>query len=175
MAESDTHTQRAAEALESAGFEKAKAQAIVTTAAAVTDDGIAAIAGNLATKDQVEALATRLDIDTRATREQVEALTKRMEVEAKATREQVEALAKRMEVEARTTREQVEALSSRMEVEARATKERLAATATKEELTSATAKIRAEIAVEFKELYRHLWVMSAGIVGLTVTLVKLIP
>ena len=157
MAESDTHAQRAAEALESAGFEKAKAQAIVTTAAAVTDDGIAAIAGNLATKDQVEALATRLDIDTRATREQVEALAKRMEVEAK------------------TTREQVEALSSRMEVEASATKERLAATATKEELTSATAKIRAEIAVEVKELYRHLWVMSAGIVGLTVTLVKLIP
>ena len=37
------------------------------------------------------------------------------------------------------------------------------------------AKLRAEVAVEFKVLYRHLWVMSAGIVGLTVTLVKVIP
>ena len=37
------------------------------------------------------------------------------------------------------------------------------------------AKVRAEMAGEFKVLYRHLWLMSAGIVGLTVTLVKLIP
>ncbi len=36
-------------------------------------------------------------------------------------------------------------------------------------------EIKADIA-EFKaEIYRHLWLMGAGIVGLTVTLVKLIP
>lgn len=132
MATSDTYTHRAAEALESAGFEEAKAHAIVTTTTAVTDDRIAAIVGNLPTKEQFEALATR------------------------------------------------------MEVEAETTKERLAATATKEELTATAAELRGEmrtefaglrteIAVEFKELYRHLWMMSAGIVALTVTLVKLIP
>ena len=47
--------------------------------------------------------------------------------------------------------------------------------ATKEHVTTAIAEIRAEIAGEFKGLYRHLWVMAAGIVGVTVALVKLIP
>ena len=37
------------------------------------------------------------------------------------------------------------------------------------------ADVKADIG-EFKaEIYRHLWLMAAGIVGLTVTLVKLIP
>ena len=47
----------------------------------------------------------------------------------------------------------------------------LAPLATKAEI----AELRAEIATEFKGLYRHLWVMAAGIVGVTVALVKLIP
>ena len=34
---------------------------------------------------------------------------------------------------------------------------------------------KADVANEFKALYRHLWVMAAGIVGVTVALVKLIP
>ena len=146
MAESETYTQQAVEALESAGFEKAKAGAIVTTVTAVTDERIAAVVGNLATKEQVEA-----------------------------TKEQIKTLDARMEAENRAIREQIKALATRMEDESRTTKERLAATATKEELTSSTAELRAEIAVEFKELYRHLWIMSASIVALTVTLVKLIP
>ena len=37
------------------------------------------------------------------------------------------------------------------------------------------AAVHTEIAQEFKALYKHRWVMAAGIVGLTVTLVKLIP
>ena len=39
------------------------------------------------------------------------------------------------------------------------------------------ARIEEELAAqrgEFARLYRHLWVMAAGIVGLTVTLVKLL-
>lgn len=164
MSADDLHTQRAAEALESAGFEKAKAQAIVATATAVTDDRIAAIVGNLATKEQVEALATRMDVEGKATHAQFEVLTTRMEAQAEATQAQFEALTTRMEVQAKATQDQAEA-----------TRERLAVTATKDELKSATTELRAEIAVEFKELYRHLWIMSAGIVALTVTLVKLIP
>ena len=57
--------------------------------------------------------------------------------------------------------------------------EPLATTAEIAELRAATkaeiAELRAEIANEFKGLYRHLWVMAAGIVGVTVALVKLIP
>lgn len=47
--------------------------------------------------------------------------------------------------------------------------------ATKEHVWAAVAELRAEMAGEFKGLYRHLWIMAAGIVGVTVALVKLIP
>jgi len=37
------------------------------------------------------------------------------------------------------------------------------------------ASLRADVSAQFAALYKQLWVMAAGIVGLTVTLVKLIP
>ncbi len=37
------------------------------------------------------------------------------------------------------------------------------------------AALKSDIAVLRAEIYRHLWLMAGGIVGLTVTLVKLIP
>ena len=37
------------------------------------------------------------------------------------------------------------------------------------------AEVKTDIADFKAEIYRHLWLMAAGIVGLTVTLVKLIP
>ena len=52
----------------------------------------------------------------------------------------------------------------------------------KADIKAAIAALKADIAefkadiAEFKaEIYRHLWLMAVGIVGLTVTLVKLIP
>ena len=45
----------------------------------------------------------------------------------------------------------------------------------KADIKADIAEFKADIA-EFKaEIYRHLWLMAVGIVGLTVTLVKLIP
>ncbi len=43
------------------------------------------------------------------------------------------------------------------------------------DLEKVGARLRADMATEFKNLYRHLRIMAAGIVGLTVALVKLIP
>ena len=37
------------------------------------------------------------------------------------------------------------------------------------------AGLRADMAAEFRNLYRHLWIMAAGIIGLNVALMKLIP
>ncbi len=37
------------------------------------------------------------------------------------------------------------------------------------------AAVRADMAEQFTALYKQLWLMAVGIVGLTVTLVKLIP
>ena len=47
--------------------------------------------------------------------------------------------------------------------------------ATKEYVDAAIATLRAEIAVDFRNLYRHLWVMGAGGIGVTVALIKLLP
>ena len=47
--------------------------------------------------------------------------------------------------------------------------------ATKEHVTAEISHVTAEIAALEARLYRHLWLMAAGIVGVTVTLVKLIP
>ena len=37
------------------------------------------------------------------------------------------------------------------------------------------AGLRADMTAEFRNLYRHLWIMAAGIIGLNVALMKLIP
>ena len=60
------------------------------------------------------------------------------------------------------------------------TKADLAATQAKLEADIATvrtemATLRADVSAQFATLYKHLWLMAVGIVGLTVTLVKLIP
>ena len=47
--------------------------------------------------------------------------------------------------------------------------------ATKADVTEAVATVRTEMAEQFAALYKQLWLMAVGIVGLTVTLVKLIP
>ena len=55
-------------------------------------------------------------------------------------------------------------------------------TETKADLAAVQAKLEADIAgvrtdmaEQFTALYKQLWIMAVGIVGLTVTLVKLIP
>lgn len=37
------------------------------------------------------------------------------------------------------------------------------------------AGLRADVTAEFRNLYRHMWIMAAGIIGLNVTLMKLLP
>ena len=43
------------------------------------------------------------------------------------------------------------------------------------EVRTEIGDLRSEMAVNFKELYKHLWIMAAGIVTVTVALLKLIP
>ncbi|MCE2484464.1 MAG: hypothetical protein J4F42_03035 [Desulfurellaceae bacterium] len=47
--------------------------------------------------------------------------------------------------------------------------------AVKAKLETDIAVVRTEMAEQFAALYKQLWLMAVGIVGLTVTLVKLIP
>lgn len=93
-----------------------------------------------------------------------------------AVREHIAPLASSMATisDGMATKEYVATIADRM-----VTKEQFAATvdtlATKEYVTAAFAELRADMAVEFKNLYRHLWVMGTSIVGLTVVLIKLLP
>lgn len=47
--------------------------------------------------------------------------------------------------------------------------------ATKADLEKTAGELRADMTAEFRNLYRHLWVMAAGIIALNVALMKLIP
>ena len=47
--------------------------------------------------------------------------------------------------------------------------------ATKADLTEAVAAVRTDMAAQFAALHKQLRLMAVGVVGLTVTLVKLIP
>ena len=66
------------------------------------------------------------------------------------------------------TKDSLAALADRVETISRTM-------ATKEYVDAAIATLRAEIAVDFRNLYRHLWVMGAGGIGVTVALIKLLP
>lgn len=46
---------------------------------------------------------------------------------------------------------------------------------TKADLRSEIQAVRTEVQTLRGDLYRHLWVMAAGIVGMTVALIKLLP
>ena len=69
-----------------------------------------------------------------------------------------------------TLTDRVETISGTM-----ATRDAVANMATKEYVDAALATLRADISVEFTNLYRYLWVMGTSIVGVTVALIKLLP
>lgn len=146
-------TLKAAKALEDAGFGEAQAEAVVATVGDAVREHTAPLASSMATI-----------ADGMATKEYVATIADRM-----VTKEQFAATADTL-----ATKEQLAATAGRM-----VTEERFAATvvtlATKEYVAAAIAGLRADMMVEFKNLYRHLWVMGTSIVGLTVVLIKLLP
>ena len=159
-------TLKAAKALQDAGFDDTQAEAVVVTVGgavrehtAALADSVATVAGNMATKERLDAIAS-----TMATNERLDAIAGTM-----ATNERLDAIAGTM-----ATNERLDAVAGTM-----ATNERLDTVveqmATKEYVGAAIAELRAEIAVEFKNLYRYLWVMGTSIVGVTVVLIKLLP
>ena len=172
-------TLKAAKGLRDAGFDGAQAEAVVATVGdavqghttrlassietiaenMATKEYVATIAENMATKEYVATIA-----DNMATKEYVATIAENM-----ATKEYVATIADNM-----ATTEYVATIAENM-----ATKEYVATIAdnmaTKEYVAAAISELRAEIAVEFKTLYRHLWVMGTSIVGVTVVLVKLLP
>ena len=153
-------TLKAAKALKDAGFNETQAEAVVATVDDAVRESItplassiATIADTMATKEYVSTIADNVATiaDTMATKDYVAAIAENM-----ATKEYVATIAENM-----ATKEYVATIAENM--------------ATKEYVHAAIAELRADMAVEFKTLYRHLWVMGTSIVGVTVVLVKLLP
>jgi predicted nucleic acid-binding Zn-ribbon protein len=69
------------------------------------------------------------------------------------------------------------AVQAKLEAEIAAVQAKLEAeiAAVQAKLEAEIAAVKTDMAEQFAALYKQLWVMAVGIVGLTVTLVKLIP
>lgn len=148
----DTH--KAVKALKQAGFDDNQAEAVVAT---VGD----AIGENVATKDDI--LAVKADIG--------ELRTDFSELRTDFSELRTDFSELRTEFSGLRT----EFAGLRTEFADFKTEVRTEFGDFKTEVKTEIGGFKADIA-EFKaEIYRHLWLMGAGIVGLTVTLVKLIP
>ena len=140
-------TLKAAKTLEEAGFEQAQAEAAVATVTSVVHHGIEAFARDLVTKDQFAETTSGLHGESVELRGDF----------AQLRTEFAELKADFAELKADFAQLRAEFAELRGEMHA------------------GFAEVRAEFALEIKNLYRHLWLMAASIVGLTVTLTKLIP
>ena len=144
-------TLEAAKSLKAAGFDEAQAEAVVAT----VGDAVHAHTEPLAS-------GTAAIADTMATKEAVSTV----EDNVATLTDSVATLKHNVA----TLTDKVETISGTM-----VTRDAVANMATKDYVDAALAGLRAEIAVDFRNLYRHLWVMGTSIVGVTVALIKLLP
>ena len=162
-------TLKAAKSLEAAGFDETQAEAVAATVGdavrAHTEplaNSIAAIADTMATKEDVATVNARIETvksDLGTVQDRVATISGTM-----ATKDDVATVNHKVE----TVKDTVETVKSDLET-VKAKVETISETmATKE-------YVQAAIALEMKALYRHLWVMGTGVVGVTVALVKLLP
>ena len=142
----DTH--KAVTALKQAGFEEAQAEAVVNTMGE-------ALGGNVATKADLTEVRAVLEADVAAVKADIEQLRLTTQADLAAVKADIEQLRSETKADLAAVKADIEQLRSE----------------TKADL----AAVRADMAEQFTALYKQLWIMAVGIVGLTVTLVKLIP
>ena len=156
-------TLEAAKSLRAAGFDEARAEAVVATVdnavrehVAPLASGIAVIEATMATKGEVETVKSGL-----------ETVKNGLET-VKSGLETVKNGLETVKGEVESIRERVETVESNLEF----VKERVTTISD----TMATREyVQAAIALEMKVLYRHLWVMGTSAIGVTVALIKLLP
>lgn len=175
MATSPFDTLKAARTLEEAGFERAQAEAVVATTTSVVRHGIEAFARDLVTKDQFAVTASGLHDDSAELRGDFAQL-KGDFVELRGEFAEL----KGDFVELRGEFAELKGDFAELRGEFAQLKGDFAELKAdfvqlRSEMHAGLAEVRAEVALELKSLYRHLWLMSASIVALTVTLTKLIP
>ena len=149
----DTH--KAVTALKQAGFEEAQAEAVVNTMGE-------ALGGNVATKADLTEVRAALEADVVAVKADIEQLRLTTQADLAAVKADIEQLRLTTQADLAAVKADIEQLRSE-------TKADLAA------VRADMETLRADMAEQFTAFYKQLWLMAVGIVGLTVTLVKLIP
>ena len=162
----DTH--KHVKALKEAGAAEALAEALVATVGAVAGENLATKAG-LA---EVKADIVELKADVRALKSDVVALKSDMT----ALKSDMTALKSDMTaLQSDMTALQSDMTALKAKVARMPDMEALRAEfASKSDLAALESRINQQMAERFAALYRQLWVMAASVVGLTVTLSKLI-
>ena len=107
-----------------------------------------ALGGSVATKADLAAVQTKLEADIAATKADIAAVQTKLEADIAATKADIAAVQAKLEAD-------IAAVQTKLEAD--------------------IAAVKTDMAEQFTALYKQLWVMAVGIVGLTVTLVKLIP
>ncbi len=141
-------TYKAVTALKQVGFEEAQAEAVVNTMGE-------ALGGNVATKADLTEVRAALEADIATVKADLTA-------DVAAVKADIEQLRLTTQADLASVKADIEQLRSE-------TKADLATMRTDMET------LRADMAEQFAVLYKQLWIVAVGIVGLTVTLVKLIP
>ena len=138
-------THKAVTALKQAGFAEPQAEAVVNTMGE-------ALGGSVATKADLAELRTELKGD-------IAELRAELKGDLAATKADIAAVQTKLEAD-------LAAVQAKLEADIAAVQAKLEAD---------IAAVKTDMAEQFTALYKQLWVMAVGIVGLTVTLVKLIP
>jgi len=142
----DTH--KAVTALKQAGFEEAQAEAVVNTMGE-------ALGGNVATKADLTEVRAALEADMAVMKADLTEVRAALEADMAVMKADLTEVRVALEADVAAVKADIEQLRLTTQAD--------------------LAAVRTEMAEQFAALYKHLWVMAAGIVGLTVTLVKLIP
>ena len=117
-------------------------------AEAITDTIRAAFSDSVATKGDMAELRTELKGDIAELRADMTALRTELKGDIATTKADIAAVQAKLEAD-------IAAVQAKLEAD--------------------IAAVKTDMAEQFAALYKQLWVMAVGIVGLTVTLVKLIP
>ena len=161
----DTH--KAVIALKQAGFAEGQAEAVVTTMGAALGGQVATKADLAEVRTALEAALGQLRLTTQADLAEVRtALEAAMEQLRLTTQADLTEVRTALEAALVAVKGDIEQLRS----ETKADIERL-----RSETKADLAAGRADLAEQFAALYKQLWLMAVGIVGLTVALLRLLP
>ena len=158
----DTH--KAVKELRAAGAAESLAEAVVATVGAAMGENVATKADIADVRTELAEVKAELKADIAAVQTELKADINELRAELKAD---IAAVQTELKADANQIRAELKADIAAVQTELKADANQIRA-----ELKADRAVAQANLAGLEARLYRHLWIMAASIVGLTVTLIK---